>query len=504
MLIAAAAVIARALPTPRTIDDAFITFRYARNLLDGLGFVYNAGERVLGTTTPLYTLLMAGLGLVGARDFPWTALWVNALADAVTCVLLARLGQRLSGRALPGLAVAALWALSPTSVTFAIGGMETSLFILLVTLSAALYLEDHPRAAAVTAGLVLLTRPDGILFVGPLIVAVLIDRWRTRRALPWAEAAAFVLTGLPWALFATWYFGSPIPNSVAAKTASYRLDPLSAFVGLIQHYSTPFFESAWLGVGWQLLGLFVYFFLCLLGAALVARREPRAWPIVVYPWLYFAVFAAANPLLFRWYLAPPLPFYFLLIFTGLAQLGGSLAALAARWRRRPLAPAWGSATVGLAGAALLATSLAAWTLRPDHGPQRPAPQMAWHALELIYTDIGRRLAPQVTPHTTVIAAGDIGALGYYSNARILDTVGLISPETTAYFPLDPALYTMVYAVPPQLIVDRQPDYTVFLENYGRQGLFRDPRFLARYTLLEKVPTDIYGSDGMLVYARQTP
>ena len=38
-------------------DDAFITYRYARNISNGLGFVYNYGEKVLGTTTPLFTLL---------------------------------------------------------------------------------------------------------------------------------------------------------------------------------------------------------------------------------------------------------------------------------------------------------------------------------------------------------------------------------------------------------------------------------------------------------------
>jgi hypothetical protein len=49
------AVALRLIPGPRTIDDAFITFRYARNIVHGVGFIYNAGERVLGTTTPLYT-----------------------------------------------------------------------------------------------------------------------------------------------------------------------------------------------------------------------------------------------------------------------------------------------------------------------------------------------------------------------------------------------------------------------------------------------------------------
>src|ERR1051325_5093705 len=100
------------------------------------------------------------------------------------------------------------------SVTFAIGGMETSVFILLLTLSADLYLEGHTRAAALTCALLLLTRPDGVLFVGPLIVDRLWRGWREKK-LPWAEAGIFLLGLTPWVIFATFYFGSPIPHSIA-------------------------------------------------------------------------------------------------------------------------------------------------------------------------------------------------------------------------------------------------------------------------------------------------
>jgi hypothetical protein len=507
LVVALIALAARVLPSPRTIDDAFITFRYARNLLDGLGFVYNSGERVLGTTTPLYTLLMAGLALVtGWRDFPWIGLLTNAAADAATCVLLVRLGERLSASRLVGLGAAALWAVAPMSVTFAIGGMETSVFICLLTLTAELYLAGRERPAAFTAALSLLTRPDGIIFVGPLMVDWLWSRLSRAQRAPkdalvartlTSAPAVFSLTLLPWAIFATLYFGSPIPHSVTAKAQAYLIDPGSALIRLLQHYSTPFFEHELLGNFWNLAGVFVYLFLALAGALTALRRDRRAWPMALYPWLYFIVFALANPLLFRWYLAPPLPFYFLFILTGIGRpRGGQPQGLPLRVRSAlPLAPL----------AFFLFTSLRAWTPRPDHGPQRPAPVMAWHALELLYAEVGRDLAPRVTAQQTVIAAGDIGALGYYSNARILDTVGLISPQTVRYYPLDRALYTSIdYAIAPGLIVDEAPDFAVFLETYGRNGLLRDQRFLSAYTLVEKIPTAIYDSDGLLIYARAGP
>src|SRR5437016_142374 len=112
------ALVARAIPGPRTIDDAFITFRYSRNILEGQGFVYNPGSRVLGTTTPLFTLLMAAVGAVtGGQDFPWYAIAVSALADAGTAAFLFLLARRLTDNRWIGALLGALWAIAPMSVT---------------------------------------------------------------------------------------------------------------------------------------------------------------------------------------------------------------------------------------------------------------------------------------------------------------------------------------------------------------------------------------------------
>ena len=129
------ALTARLLPGARTIDDSYITFRYARSILAGQGFVYNPGQAVLGTTTPLYTFIMVILGfLTGGVDapFPLLAMGFNALADALTCILLWQIGKKLKAE-LAGVASACVWAVAPYSVTFAIGGLETSLYVLLLT-----------------------------------------------------------------------------------------------------------------------------------------------------------------------------------------------------------------------------------------------------------------------------------------------------------------------------------------------------------------------------------
>ena len=92
VLIPLLAFFARILPGPRTIDDAYITFRYAQNLLSNQGFVYNPGEAVLGTTTPLFALILTLIGAVlgTAEAFPIIAPILSALADAIACFLLIR------------------------------------------------------------------------------------------------------------------------------------------------------------------------------------------------------------------------------------------------------------------------------------------------------------------------------------------------------------------------------------------------------------------------------
>src|ERR1043165_7436790 len=80
-----------------TADDALITFRYVENLVAGHGFVYNTGEHVLGTTTPLFTLLLSGFALFGLSPFVAASL-INAIGDCVIAwILYAIFTEELSG-----------------------------------------------------------------------------------------------------------------------------------------------------------------------------------------------------------------------------------------------------------------------------------------------------------------------------------------------------------------------------------------------------------------------
>jgi hypothetical protein len=520
LLIFTLALAARLLPGARTIDDSYITYRYVRNILAGNGFVYNPGEQVLGTTTPLYTILLTGAGVFAggeAAPFPQISLALNALADGITCLLLWRLGRQL-GYALAGLGAALIWAIAPYSVTFAIGGLETSLYVLLLVGAVSAHIARKHVLTAFLAALMLLTRPDALILIGPLGLDRAWQIYRHSELRPAKrrlalEVLAFLLPTLVWIGFSSAYFGSPLPHSITAKSLAYRLPENSALVRLLQHYSTIFLEELTFGVPWMIVGFVLYPFLYLVGARQAFRASARCWPFLAYPWLYLITFAAANPLIFRWYLTPPLPALMLVVLIGVEHLVKQAAGLLRRRQGQPVPVNGAPDNQGVLLRLLLlffvilapiALTLRGWQVQPDHGLPRPAPEMAWYLLELRYRQAADYLVAnfKAAPESITLAAGDVGVLGYFTGARILDTVGLNSPQATRYYPLPESYHVNAYAVSPDLILDERPDYLVILEVYGRNGLLKDTRFLGAYELIHTISTDIYDSRGMLIFARK--
>jgi len=488
---------------PHAIDDAYITFRYARNLAEGLGLVYNPGEWVLGTTAPLWAVLLAGGYKLGITDLPWLATSVAAVCDAASVALLVRCALAMGWRPLGAAFVGLAWAVNPMSIAFATGGMETSFFVLLslVTLGLAATRKNAPMGAGL-AGVAMLVRPEGAL-----LAAVVVGwTWLTRRS---QTVLAALAAATPMALGALTFwqrYGSPLPNSVAAKQVAYlQAWPFENAVALLLQAGLPGWSTyllaqlpAAVGLGLALFGLGALAVLIHRGLPWLQHRSLPWLPFAAFATLYIAFYVAVGlrgVRLFPWYLVPIEPFYLLGAAAGLAALTGrGPFALAGSAGESP------AARSALGGSSWLAALLVLWQLPAVDWRQPLLPAGENHAREQVMLDVGHGLADSLPP-TAVIAAPEIGALGYASNRRILDTVGLVSPEAIPYYPLPREQVLTDNAIPARLIVDRQPDVVVTLDAFAQRSLLPDEAFQRDYVLERSYPASVWQSEELLVFRR---
>ena len=226
-------------------DDAFITYRYARNLARGQGLVFNEGERVEGYTNFLWTVmhwLPERLGWSTPVFSQVVGIVVMVAAVAVTL----RLARRLFGSESFAFLVALTLLANMSFLAYATGGLETMQQTLLVTSVAALLLPvtATPRpaetarrvGAGLCAGLAILTRMDSAVLITVWVLAYLVAQWRRSRGAGNSVSTTFVaavqiagpaaLLLLPWFIWKLSYYGNLLPNTFYAKSAGNPVVPL--------------------------------------------------------------------------------------------------------------------------------------------------------------------------------------------------------------------------------------------------------------------------------------
>lgn len=305
-------------------EDSYITYRYAENLASGHGFVFNPGERVLGTSTPLWTLVLAFAGRLGF-DVPAAGGFLTALSLSLLALtgawMLARIGFPNLGVVF---AAAVLWG---TGEVLLFWGMETAFFSFLLLAAFALAASGRPALAGLVMGLACLTRYDGALFAGVLIAAL----WLRTRRFPRRAALAASAVVAPWLIFSWLYFGSVLPNTLEAKSRAVGMQEYVAeslprleqrFFSPVHRFGIPFGRHRGL---FHLLGLALLAPL-FLRARRLARKDGFLGVALVYPILLLLGYAAIGPPpQHQWYLIPGM--YFVLMLS-LAAWG----ALTERWR----------------------------------------------------------------------------------------------------------------------------------------------------------------------------
>lgn len=399
------------------LDDAWIHQTYARNLAQIGQFAFVPGVTSSGSTSPLWTLLIA-LGYKLGLDFK---LWTYGLGIAFLAATA--LGAfHLATRLLPGRQWAALiaglgCALEWHMVWAAVSGMETILFTALsvwLLVACCDYVAapglKQATLSGLAAGLLVLTRPEGSLLAGlaALAVAASLD-WRKPGV--WgqaaAAAAALAIFILPWMAFNYAASGTLMPNTFYAKQREYAV--MLAALSLPQRAARVALAPL---VGAQVMlvpGL----------VSLLAQiRGSRAWPIACAGLAWIAAHLATYALFL------PVTYqhgrYEMTIIPMLIVLG---VCGTARWLEPALRSAnLGPRVIGRAAALAAAVTLAAFVLI---GARAYATDVSIIEGEMV--GAARWLAGEAGPGD-VIAAHDIGAIGYFTRRPLIDMAGLVSPE----------------------------------------------------------------------------
>ncbi len=213
-----------------TVDDPYITFRYAANLLAGHGPVFNIGERVEGFTSPLHLLLSAGLLLIAPSvDILFKAKCASLVFAFVMLAQMGMLARRSGLHSGEALLAQALLALNINFALAAVNALETTLYGSLLLGCLLLFQGECRRGCGVWSGLLLAAalqaRPEAFLMALALLGVRVF--WMRRQRLSRRFAAGWLTTFLvPICLIeiARWgYYGQIVPNTYFAKAMSPSL-----------------------------------------------------------------------------------------------------------------------------------------------------------------------------------------------------------------------------------------------------------------------------------------
>ena len=388
------------------LDDAWIHQTYARNLAQFGEWSFIPGQPSAGSTAPLWSLLLA-IGYLISRGIPFT--WTFLLGGA--CLLgIGMAGQvifqnRAGGNRFPwaGLFLVGEWHL----VWAAVSGMETALmgFVVLFVFWWLMRKSSRWELAGALVGVAVWIRPDGLTLFGPAIFVLLLqtDGWQARGIAAARLASGFVLLFLPYLLFNRVANGSFWPNTLYAKQAEYAALRELPILGRLFNQ----FGLALTGPGLFLLPGFIF--------GLWRSWQKRDWTILSAGlWFagYAVIYAFRLPVVYQHgrYLMPAMPVFFLVGLIGSSYL---LRALSVSKLSFVLS------RVGMLSLIMV------WVGFLAIGALAFAQDVAIIQTEMV--DVAHWVGAN-TSSQDVIAVHDIGAIGYFSQRRLVDLAGLVSPD----------------------------------------------------------------------------
>lgn len=427
-------------------DDTFIHLQYARHLAEGRGFVFNPGEPVYGSTSPLWVALIAD-GIALGLDGLWTARALGALATLASIVFFMQLMRRSLRLVELRCLATIVWAAHPWMIRWSLSGMETPLAVALVLAGFVAFTEGRqwgarPVRTGALWALAALTRPEAVFLLLLWFVFLVIDtdsREGVRRLIAGLLPPAFIYGG--WLLFSRLYFGTFWPNTLSAKTAGgigweYVLDTFTRQVKIVGASDAV--------LAGALVAALVF------GGTRMWPRRPQAQRLLPWVWVF------AVPVLYVMRGVPVLSRYLLPLLPVLAWL--AWRAVERWWAGEEPTPQLrrGAAVLGVG----LATLALVQGLLLYSGAVLPQVRSFSAGLRQSLVPWGEWFQAHTRPGDT-IAAPDIGALGYYGRRRVLDLAGLVSPSMVPLLAKETpedlvANFSFARVERPEYLVERAP------------------------------------------------
>ena len=457
---------------PHIIDDAYITFRFAKNIAQGQGIVYNPGEKIQGSSSPLFMVILGLCGALGL-PIPSAALFLGILANLCIIVLLVCAGILMKREAAGWLAAMILSTQFIWVIIF-VSGMETMAYALVILLALLAVSEEKWSWIGPLSAIACLLRYDGLILAICVFAALL---WRGGGKIFLREILKAACVYLPWIIFSWVYFGSPVPQSVRAKMLINFLSWKQVFEAYKIFLS--FFPLSLLWMVFVLLGI------------IHTVRIKRTW--IVFP-LWMGLFLLAfiltrRPVAFYpWYLVPLFPPFFLLGTLGFFQgIERSLNFMEIRTSSHKdgifieVLKSWKVHRISGVCILLVFVLSQMADLEEKKGEYGA---YAFHR-ERKYQKATAVLSERIKPGKSVYV-GELGTIGWFlPEAYVIDSSGLVSPQVTRIRRQDRE-NLLARGKSLEHFIDGSPDVTLqVLEQLKPDYILTDKKFL----YIDQIQTD---------------
>jgi arabinofuranosyltransferase len=436
------------------LDDAWIHQTYARNLVNYHEWSITPGSPSAGSTAPLWSFLIAAGYALNIPHHVWT-FTLGSLA-LLTIGIIGETGYHsLMGNTtgyfpIIGCIFVFEWHL----VWAALSGMETILFAVAILFTLLLLLQSRKCwiCYGVLVGVSIWIRPDGITLVGPVLglIFFICSDWKSRSLAACKVLVSVLIFLIPYLFFNLNLSGSLLPNTFYAKQSEYQILQHASFI--IRYFNQ--FILPMIGMGVLLFPGFIFFIIS-------AIREKHSGKLLALIWYlgYLGIYALKLPVTYQHgrYIIPAMPFFFLTGLVGSLQM---IKAIDQDTTRRIIERSWSLS---------LAAILIAFYFK---GAQAFATDVGIIESEMVNT------ALWVTENVNkdeLIAVHDIGAIGYFSERKLIDLAGLITPELINQLGDEKYLKDYLYKNKVKYLIAFKDQYPLITQNarilYMSNGLF---------------------------------